>query len=162
MKDSKIVKYEGRAIIKQINNSLEITNKLLSLATVKIVHFDDHRIFTEGVRNWIGRKTANILITSINEYYASLDCITKRFQICEKIDLIITDFNHPGPNGYEFAKAVKELVKEYKVFTPILLLTFVSGDEPIVLRGIEEKIFDKYLPKSAGGDEIIAAIKSLT
>ena len=110
MEKSEIIKYKGGELIKHVGKAISITNKLLSTWNIKIVHFDDHKLLTDGVGNWVRRKMPNISIISLNEYYAALDCVKNLFENREKIDLLITDFNHPGPNGYEFAKAIRTIL----------------------------------------------------
>lgn len=55
---------------------------------------------------------------------------------------------------------IKDFEKKYDRKIPILLLSMMSNS-PLVLKGLEEKVFDKCLGKNSNSDVIIDAIESL-
>ena len=88
-----------------------------------IVHLDDHQMFRDGVRFYLAKKFPNILIKDFPTNEGALNFIADCYREGKNIDLIITDFNHPGPNGLIFGKEVRKLQKRFSIKTPIMLLT---------------------------------------
>ena len=128
----------------------------------KIVHLDDHRLYLDGVRKSVHPKFPDIKFIRFENtdeaFYYVTNCILKN----QKIDLLITDFNHPGLNGYEFAKAVRSIERSHgKGQMPILLLTMAPKETPIISKALEDGIFNDYLDKEADGDTIAKHILKL-
>ncbi len=113
-------------------------------ANKKIIHFDDSLILVNGVKKILLSHfpEADIKTFTHHQFFTAhvFNCLEKG----EPIDLIITDFMHPGPNGYELAKAIRDCEQNFNRHTAILLLTMY---EPIpeILQGLKEKVFDKYI-----------------
>lgn len=162
MEQNKIVKYQPGQLQK-LNNVLSITNKILEIDFRKlfIVHLDDHRIFRKGVKLCLIKKLPNILIEEFPTNDEALNFIADCYKQNKNIDLIITDFNHPGPNGLIFGKEVRELEKRFSIKTPIMLLT-MCWEHPTLIDATEKGIFDVYFPKSVEPDDIINFIKNKT
>ncbi len=79
-----------------------------------------------------------------------------------KIDLIITDFTQKSHNGYVFALNVRNLELKVGLHIPILLLSLLSvKDNTLISKGLEEKIFDMYLPKCIEPHEVVNAVSFL-
>lgn len=126
-----------------------------------VVHFDDHSLFTTALKNDIEKDRKDFKIHSINEYYSALKFISDCFENNIQIDAVITDLNHPGPSGYDFAGEVKHIAHMNNKRIPVILLTMAIGDNPRVLKGLEESVFDKHLTKEADSPVIIETIESL-
>ena len=133
---------------------LEINNKKLH-----IVHLDDHNLFRKGIKLCLLKNLPNILIEGFPNNETALGYLTDCFQHKKRIDLIITDFNHPGPNGLLFAKEVRELEKLFFIKTPLMLLTMCWKNE-VLSKATEEGIFDVYFPKSIDTAQLIKFVKN--
>ena len=126
-----------------------------------IVHLDDHQIFRDGVRFYLAKKFPNILFKDFPTNEGALNFIADCYREKKNIDLIITDFKHPGPNGLIFGKEVRKLQKRFSIKTPIMLFT-MCWEHPPLIEATAIGIFDAYLPKSVEIDVIIDFIKSKT
>ncbi|MDH7462153.1 response regulator [Chitinophagaceae bacterium 26-R-25] len=159
MNQNKIVKYQAGQL-QRLSNVLSITNKILDIDLRKlfIIHLDDHSLFRKGVKISLLKKLPNIQIKEFSRNDGALEFIASSYKDNKKIDLIITDFNHPGPNGLIFAKEVRELEKKFNVKTPIMLFTMRWEDSSLI-EATKAGIFDGYFPKSAELDGIISFIK---
>lgn len=162
MEQNKIIKYQAGQLQK-LNNVLGLTNKILEIDFRKlfIIHLDDHRIFRQGVKMCLVKKLPNIVIKEFPINAEALDFIGNCHKNNTHIDLIITDFNHPGPNGLLFGKQVRELEKEFSIQTPIMMLT-MCWEHPPLIEATKEGVFDIYLPKSVEADDIINFVKKKT
>ena len=127
---------------------------------IRIVHFDDHSLFRTGLKNAIEKTRNDFKIYGIDEYYSALKYISDCFYKNIQIDLVITDFNHPGPNGYVFANEVKHIARMHDKDLPVILLTMSTIENPIIVQGLEENIFNTHLTKVSDSPEIIEAIDS--
>jgi DNA-binding NarL/FixJ family response regulator len=126
----------------------------------RVVHLDDHEIVRKTIESIISKEISCSIIGFANSAEA-LTYIRNGFQNNDEINLIITDLRHPGLNGYEFSKEVKNIANDYGKRTSILLLCIDSEPNQIIKKGLEEKIFDKHLSLSSSSDEIIGFCKSV-
>lgn len=126
-----------------------------------IVHFDDQQLFRDGVRITVEKERPFFKIHPLNEYYSGLNYISECLEKNVEIDVVISDFNHPGPNGYEFALEAKRIAKTYGKELPVILLSMSNLENPKIVKGLEEEVFNKHLTKEANSDEIIKTIESL-
>jgi DNA-binding NarL/FixJ family response regulator len=125
-----------------------------------IVHLDDHDLFSKGVAKLIQTQFPHV---SYIHFKSPEDClwyISEAYTAGTRITLIITDFNHLGLNGCEFAEQVRVIEMNRGIRTPILLLSMVPGDHPKVKDRITDKVFDYYLPKSANAEEIAEIVQT--
>ncbi|MBS1571910.1 MAG: response regulator transcription factor [Ferruginibacter sp.] len=160
MENNKIIKFKGNILLRA-TNAIEITNKLLNidLRKIHILHFDDHKLFLKGMELYLRKYFPNLTSEKFTNSQTALNYIKTSFKENIHLDLIITGLNQrPDINGYEFAKAVREIEKPANKRTYILLVSMYDLEFPLIKRGLEEKIFDKYFPKSADL-EIIESIK---
>ncbi|MEN9571943.1 MAG: hypothetical protein RL172_3174 [Bacteroidota bacterium] len=123
-----------------------------------IIHLDDQQLFQQGLKLVLQKAFDNVLLYQFKTNAEALVFLNQCLATNIKIDLIITDFNHPGPNGLYFAKAVKELTKQHKIIIPIMLLT-MSWQHPQLVKATQQGIFDWYVPKSATEQDIVYLIK---
>jgi DNA-binding NarL/FixJ family response regulator len=119
-----------------------------------IVHLDDHDLFSSGVEMLLQTHFPQVNYINFKSPEDCLEYIADAYKAGTTISLIVTDFNHPGLNGYEFAEQVRVIEKNQGFRTPILLLSMVPGDHPKAKDGITDGVFDFYLPKSANAEEI--------
>lgn len=119
-----------------------------------IIHLDDHSLFANAMK--IGVKERFFPNSDWKHFIhpdAALSFIEDKFGRNESINIIITDILHPGLNGYEFAKAIRDLEAEYNMFRiPIIVVSICPADNHFVQSGLAEKLFDRYFPKSTEGD----------
>lgn len=126
-----------------------------------IVHFDDHQLYRDGLRQAIEKERRNFKVYSINAYDSALSYISDCLDGKISIDVVITDFNHPGPNGYEFATEVKHIANLHGYKLPVLLLTMSTIENPRIVKGLEDGTFDYHLTKEANAKDIIETVESL-
>lgn len=116
MDQKEIIEYQSGQLLK-LKNVLAITNKIFEIdfRSLHIIHLDDHNIFRAGLRLSLKEKMPNIIIKEFLDNTPALIYIEECFKNAERNDLIITDYNHPGPNGLIFAKAVRKIQNDYCV-----------------------------------------------
>lgn len=148
-------------LVKYMEDAVSIINKLLSvdLRKINILHLDDHLLYSNGVTNCILKKFPNAIFKCIQNGDQALEYVSNCIDNNKPIDLIITDFNHPGLNGLEFAYAVRKTEKISTKRIPILFITLV--DNKSLKINIEKIPFSKYLCKIAYCTEINSAIENL-
>ena len=155
-----------------------------------ILHLDDHVMFQNGMQRAITDITDDYRIIHFQHPDEALDYIETSFEIDNPVDIIITDYNHPGMDGYVFAVAVKTLElkyqREYKI--PVLMISLVAnyfhpGQETIedflirnkqdeannqqfaeefIARGIEVKAITAALTKNSTGELVVDFLEYLT
>lgn len=127
-----------------------------------IVHLDDHELITKGIATLLKK----IFPTCIFHAYTDAD---KAWEFIEsfilkgnKIDLVITDFIHPGPNGYEFATNIRALeIKTAVQPIPIVLLTMIDKTDRLIIKGLKTKIFTSYQSLAGPEEEILQTFRNL-
>jgi len=141
---------------------LSVTNRLIARADERrsIVQLDDHQLFCKGLNGCILSKKPKWAITSFHHPDPTLAHILQSLELQEQIDLIITDINHPGLNGYEFAKKVRLEEVKYGSRIPILVVSIVASYD-IAKQGLEERLFDACLPKNASCNSIVQTIEKM-
>ena len=161
MEENKIVKYEG-GVIKRISNQIGVTNKLLAinLRQLNILHLDDHILYAKGVtKNCTNKKFPNAITEYAQNGDKAFEYVINCLENKDPLDLIITDFAHPGLNGIDFANAVRIKEIDYSKKIPILFLTL--RDQKSLVQRIEEIPFVKFLSKTSPCEKINFAIESL-
>jgi response regulator RpfG family c-di-GMP phosphodiesterase len=128
----------------------------------KIIHLEDHELFGNGLwQSCLNKLDFPVYHLQFTDAASCIQYVNNSLLLEAPIDLIITDFNHPGLTGYEFALAIRRLCLEASVHIPVLLLTMAGPDKEGIAKGLEEQIFDKYLCKSSTSEDLIAAIVEL-
>lgn len=129
--------------------------------TYKIIQLNHHKIFTGCTRNLIRANIANCDFVSFNGTNDAYDHIVNSINNGEIIDVFITDYNHPGMNGYNLSKSIRELENKNNCKPmQILLLTMVSNSVPEIRSGLKEDIFNAYLSILAKDDQILDFVKN--
>ncbi len=93
-------------MIQHVGNAVNVTNKLLSvnLRPINILYLDDHLLFARGISNCILKKFPNAIIKNIQNGDNALEYVIDCLENKKSLNLIITDFNHPGLDGIKFRK----------------------------------------------------------
>ena len=130
---------------------------------LKFVHLDDHQLFQAGVRKCLNPETNNVFIQGFQYSDEAFLYVKKCLDLNQSVDLIITDLNHPGQNGYEFAKSIRRYECSFFIRIPILLLSMCSPKySDLAQKGLDERLFDWNLTKNASREEIWEVVGRLT
>jgi CheY-like chemotaxis protein len=121
-----------------------------------IVQLEDQELYSKSIQHIITTAFPGINYRSFKDVWMALQFIMARIERGKTIDLIITDFNHPGINGYRFAKLVREMERGTNI--PIILLTMMNSQNHLIQEGQKEMLFNSYLHKSSSGEDILAAV----
>lgn len=157
MENNELIKYEG-GLVKRVGNAINITNKLLGKnhRPLRILYLDDHLLFSNPISKFILERYSESKIHVVQNGNQALEYVMESIRNNTHLDLIITDFTHPGLNGVEFSISVREQEFNNVSTIPILFIT-MNGDESLI-KQIEEIPSAKYLPKSSSREEILLAI----
>jgi response regulator RpfG family c-di-GMP phosphodiesterase len=129
---------------------------------IKIVHLDDHKLFQAGLRKCLDPETNNLTIQAFQYSDDAFLCVKKSLDANEPVDLIITDLRHLGQNGYEFAKSIRRYECSFFIRIPILLLSmFPAKSSNLIQKGLDERLFDWTLTKSATCEDIWKVVERL-
>ena len=128
----------------------------------RIIHLDDHSLFRDGVLKYcIKPFFTNPDVIEFSNGDEAYKFIMDEIEANKKIDLIITDINHPGLKGNEFVKAVRyyENLFNSSMHIPIIILSMV--EETYFPELIVNKIVDGYLPKTTEVKDIIVCMETI-
>jgi response regulator RpfG family c-di-GMP phosphodiesterase len=120
----------------------------------KVIHLDDHILYSSAAQKLVKKDFYMLYYLCFHDTGKALQYVANTLDDKEPINLIITDFNHPGLNGYGFARQIRHMERYTGVRTPILLLSMALDTHALIQQGLKEKVFDYYLPKSAEAVEI--------
>jgi CheY-like chemotaxis protein len=139
-------------------------DRRLSSNVFHVVHVDDHKLFTTGVKKFcidafFGEIELMVFRNGSEAFRYIRECMDENIPV----DLLITDINHPGMNGSMLVmnlRAYEEKIKK-KIPLPILVLTMMGND--FIEKEKEFPYFriNKHLTKAASSDEIIDAMEEL-
>lgn len=86
------------------------------LSDLKVVILDDHELYVKQFIEWMKQRYfPESTWYSFTHPEDAITFLKESYTAKTDIHLIITDFNHPGINGCEFAKEVEQLEMKYKV-----------------------------------------------
>ena len=127
----------------------------------KIIHLDDHKLVTDSIRHFISSSLKDVYYLSFNDTNQAFRYLVNSVERDETIDMFITDYAHPGLDGYQFARAIRQL-EQLMDRNPmkILLLTMYSDTLPIIKRGLGEEVFNWYLSLNSNPGALIESVKS--
>ena len=128
------------------------------LRKLHIIQVDDHKLFLAGMRTAIHSRYPNAIIEDFTTNDKASNRLKEILHYKKQPDIVITDYNHPGGNGLEFAHEVKSLAEKHGVKIPILMVTMVEM-KSILSEGLENSPLDGYLTKAASTDEILELIQ---
>ena len=127
-----------------------------------ILVLDDHKVFRTGLIDYCIRLFfKNINLVEFENGDDADAFIKKGLNDKNRIDLIITDINHPGMRGQELVKSIRyyESLADNKIRIPIIILTMV--DETRYPELIADKMVDRYLTKATEPEDIIDCIEEI-
>lgn len=128
-----------------------------------IIRLDDHQIVLDGFTNWCRRECPELRIRNYKDSDAVFSFTISSLFKDEKIDLFITDYAHPGLNGYEMCKAIRAVERALnRQQMPILLLTLYDNNTPDIKEGLSIGVFTRYLSLEAGPEEVISCMEGMT
>ena len=120
-------------------------NPVIAWKEKNIIRLDDHQIVLDGFTNWCRRECPELRIRNYNDSDEVFSLIISSLFKDEKIDLFITDYAHPGLNGYEMCKAIRAVERAInRQQMPILLLTLYDKDTVPIRKGLADGTFTGY------------------
>lgn len=128
----------------------------------RVVYLDDHKLFRGAVVNsCIKLFFKNMDIIEFENGDDAYDFIKKEINNKNKIDLLITDINHPGLRGQELVKSIRIVEKLAGGLSriPIILLTMVG--ESYYPELLNDKLVDYFLSKATEPEDIIDCMEEI-
>lgn len=122
-----------------------------------ILHLDDHNLFRKGVEKCLTESFNHLHIQAFSDNTTALEYVQHCRLSNNKIDVIITDYNHVGGNGLTFAEAVRTIEKEYKDKTLIIMLTMRDDEE--LKQATANGILDAYFTKDIPCEDLVDFIR---
>lgn len=135
---------------------------ITSSSPIRIVYLDDHKLFRDAVINsCIKPFFKNIAILEFENGDDAYEFIKKEINGKNKIDLIITDINHPGLRGQELVKSIRivEAIASKKSRIPIILLSMVA--ESYYPELLNNKMVNYFLSKATESEDIIDCMEEI-
>ena len=129
-----------------------------------IIHLDDHELFRNGLINFcIKPFHPKIRISEIGNGDSAYNFIKNKIDNHDRIDLLITDINHPGLPGHELVIKIREYesLKSYRYYIPILMLSFMK---PSILKELQNYThfkIDQYHSKEDDFEKMVESIDEL-
>ena len=136
----------------------------VSLEEIKIVYLDDHLLFSNAMsQQCICPYFPNARLLQFTNGDSAHDYLENAFKSNEKIDLFITDINHPGMQGDCLSHALRSYEKKFAspFKIPILIVSMAAENEESIYFDNSGTVIQKYLTKAATVEEIIYSIKDL-
>lgn len=129
---------------------------------INTVILNDHINISFSIRKILEKMSSGAVISLFANADEAQDFIGTSLRNNTVIDLLVTDFQHPGPNGYELAKKVRELEKSFvsKTMT-IVLCTMLSENIPLIQKGFAEGSFNYYISPSFSNTEFESTLRSI-
>ena len=118
---------------------------------MRVILADDHRIVRSGIR-WMLDAHDDVEIVGEAESGSEL------LELLERItpDVVILDLRMPGLGGLDVLPTITGAHPELRV------VVLSMHDEPAIVRSAIERGASAYLLKSAGMDEVLAALEAVT
>lgn len=125
-----------------------------------IIHVDDHKLFRAGLKHCLLPNFPDMVLNTFSNNESALHYINICLRINYTIDLIITDYNHPGDNGLILAKQIKTLGEDYHIKLPVMFFTMRDDDE--LQKATVTGLADVYFTKDAECEKIVSFIQSIS
>ncbi|MEP6466841.1 MAG: response regulator transcription factor [Parafilimonas sp.] len=120
---------------------------------IHLAILDDHQIVIDGLKLLLQASTELYIAAEANSAEDMLEQLKAK-----KIDVILTDITMPhGMNGFDFSLKIKQLMPQVKI-----LALSMSEEGGMITKMIEVAKVDGYIPKSAGQQELLTAIKAIS
>ena len=128
----------------------------------RIVYLDDHKLLRAGlIQNCINSLFKNAQVIEIPDGNQALDFIMEDLEQGNRIDLFITDVNHPGMNGIDICKAIRANEGLKKLVRKIPIVIICMAQNPALPKLKEDQIIDAYFCKADEPVNIMDAIEDL-
>ena len=127
-----------------------------------ILVLDDHKLFRSAITDYCIRPFfKNINLIEFENGDDAFAFIKNEINNKNKIDLLITDINHPGLRGQELVKSIRfhEGLSATPNRIPIMILSMV--DESRYPELIAHKMVDHFLTKATEPEEIIDCMEGI-
>ena len=129
---------------------------------LNIIYLEDQELFSRAIKDIILAYFPKALIRNIKNGDEALELVKRELEQQKKIDLIITDINHPGLPGYKFVYEMRELQKLHKVDgIPCIILSMVSLEDNPGIAHAGFFMADRYFTKTVEPDFFIEAVEEL-
>lgn len=118
---------------------------------MKILHLDDHTLFSEGLSAVFSQHAASYQIISASNSAHALELL----QQADDIDLIFIDLNMPGLNGLAFI----ESLNERSLFVPFIVLS--ASEDVWDIRQALKSGAAGFMPKTYSCQKIIEIVEQV-
>lgn len=129
---------------------------------LRILVLDDHVLFRQAITAYcILPFFRNINLIEFENGDKADAFIKNEIDNKNRIDLIITDINHPGMRGQDLVKSIRyyESLSGNQIRIPIIILTMVN--ETCYPELIADKMVDRYLTKATEPEDIIDCMEEI-
>lgn len=131
-------------------------------APARIVYLDEHQLFRNAVADQCIRPFfKDTELIQFSDGNPAWEFIRSDFNSGNKIDLVITDINHPGIKGNQLVEFIREQEnvekKEKRVPIMIISMTAVSYFPDL----LSKNKINYYVCKSAGLEEVIDCLEEI-
>lgn len=129
---------------------------------LRILVLDDHVLFRQAITAYcILPFFSNINLIEFGNGDKADAFIKNEIDNKNRIDLIITDINHPGMRGQDLVKSIRyyESLSCNQIRIPIIILTMVN--ETCYPELITDKMVDHYLTKATEPEDIIDCMEEI-
>ena len=140
-------------------------NPLYRCQAFRIVYLDDHRIFRTGLKkSCIFPNFPNAAVLEFTDGDEAFCFITEQLSKDKRIDLVLTDINHPGLKGDQFIEKIQDWEKlqgrMYRI--PIVVISMID-DKNIMnkLTNPSDPLISRYFHKSAEVGEILQSLEKI-
>lgn len=117
---------------------------------ISVLIVDDHRLFLDGVVNILGNLPDLHVIGAVEDSRDALRVIRQ-----QQVDLLVSDITMPYLCGKELCRKVKEVSPETRT-----LIVSMHEDIYHITELLNSGVWG-YLPKNAGKEELISAVRSI-
>ncbi len=164
MVNNVIVKYDG-SLLKRVENTIGITNRLsnVDFREINVVYFDDYQLYIKGVKLALKPLLPNIHIKEFTCGSQALIYVENCFKENVKLDIIISGINQPVYDGFNFAKAIRDIELKYNKNTPIMIISMLVGVyfAPQINKALDDRLWNVALSKATSGEKICECLKFL-
>ena len=136
----------------------------ISLEEIKIVYLDDHALFSRAMsQQCIYPYFPNACLIQFTNGDRAHEFLEASIKAYDKIDLFITDINHPGIQGDYLAHFIRihEKTSASPFVVPILVVSMVGDNEESIYFDNSGTVIQKYLTKAVTVEELVSTIKEL-
>lgn len=128
----------------------------------RVIYLDDHALFRSAViDHCIKPFFSNVQVKEFSDGNEAIEHIKNELRSNCRIDLIITDINHPGLRGQELVKSIRfqEVLSCNPTRIPIIILSMV--DETRYPELLADNLVDSYLTKATEPEDIIDCMEDI-